>query len=74
MVVVSTPLSVGELLAVLSGGSDNSLLSVVPTPLSIGAPLLPIGAGLVSPVVVVGLVSPVVVSGVDVLQPAALES
>jgi hypothetical protein len=38
---------------VLSGGSDNSLLSVVPPPLSIGAPLLPIRAGVVPLVVVV---------------------
>jgi hypothetical protein len=56
-VVVSPLLSVGELLTVLSGGSDNSLLSVVPPPLSIGAPLLPIRDGVVPLVVSGGAVS-----------------
>ena len=72
--MVSPLLSLGELLTVLSGGSDNSLLSVVPTPLSIGAPLLPIRAGVV-PLVVSGDAVVVSVSDDgDVLQSLALES
>jgi hypothetical protein len=39
VVLVSPPLSVGELLTV---SGDNSLLPVIQSPLSIGAPLLPI--------------------------------
>jgi hypothetical protein len=53
IVVVSPLLPNGELLTVLSGGSDNSLLSVVPPLLSITGLLSPIDDGLMPLVVVV---------------------